>query len=46
MAFVTTDAGKIVKCGLLCPGLVVLRATNQEWIWDSPTPQDLKEEFR
>src|SRR4029434_10964620 len=27
VAFVPIDAGKIVKCGLLCPGLVVLRAT-------------------
>ena len=31
VAFVTTDGDKIVKCGLLCPGLVVLRANNKEW---------------
>jgi len=45
VAFVTGDAGKIVKCGLLCPGLVVLRANNKEWVWDSATPRDLKEHF-
>jgi hypothetical protein len=45
VALVTIDAGKIVKCGLLCPGLVVLRANNPEWVWDSPTPRELKEEF-
>ncbi len=38
VAFVTIDGGRIVKCGLLCPGLVVLRANNKEWIWDSATP--------
>jgi len=45
VAFVTTDADRIVKCGLLCPGLVVLRATSKDWIWDSATPQDLKKDF-
>jgi hypothetical protein len=45
IAFVTTDADRIVKCGLLCPGLVVLRATAKDWIWDSATPQDLKRDF-
>src|SRR4030095_14366982 len=45
VALVSTDADKIVKCGLLCPGLVVLRANNKEWVWDSATPQDLKEKF-
>jgi serine/threonine protein kinase len=45
VAFITIDAGKIVKCGLLCPGLLVLRANNPEWVWDSPTPRELKEEF-
>ncbi len=45
VAFVTTDAAKMVKCGLLCPGLIVLRANNKEWVWDSATPRDLKEEF-
>ena len=45
VAFVTTDADKIVKCGLLCPGLVVLRANNKEWDPNEVTPQDLKEKF-
>jgi hypothetical protein len=45
VGFATTDADKIVKCGLLCPGLVVLRANNKEWNPDSATPRDLKEEF-
>ena len=45
VAFVTTDAGKVVKCGLLCPGLVVLRANNPEWNPDDATPRDLKEHF-
>jgi hypothetical protein len=45
VAFVTTDGDNIVKCGLLCPGLMVLQATSKEWVWDSPTPQELKEEF-
>jgi tRNA A-37 threonylcarbamoyl transferase component Bud32 len=45
VAFVATDAGRVVKCGLLCPGLVVLRANSKEWIWDSATPRDLKERF-
>ncbi|MEA3212535.1 MAG: eukaryotic-like serine/threonine-protein kinase [Chthoniobacter sp.] len=45
VAFVTADADKTVKCGLLCPGLVALRATNKDWVWDSATPQDLKEDF-
>jgi predicted Ser/Thr protein kinase len=45
VAFMTIEAGTLVKCGLLCPGLVVLRATNKEWIWDSATPRELKENF-
>jgi hypothetical protein len=45
VAFVNIDAGKIVKCGLLCPGLVVLQATSEGWIWDSSSPQDLKRYF-
>jgi hypothetical protein len=45
VAFVTTDGDKIVKCGLLCPGLVVLQATSKEWVWDSRTPRELKQDF-
>ncbi len=45
VAFVTIQADKVVKCGLYCPGLVVLRATSKDWIWDDATPRMLKEEF-
>src|SRR5204862_1663381 len=45
VAFVTTDGDKIVKCGLLCPGLMVIRASNKEWIWDSADARMLKEDF-
>ena len=45
VAFVTTDGDKIVKCGLLSPGLMVIQANNKEWIWDSADPRMLKEDF-
>lgn len=34
-----------VKCGLLCPGLIVLKANNKEWVWDSAMPGELKGYF-
>jgi predicted Ser/Thr protein kinase len=45
LAFVTMEGGKLVKCGLLCPGLVVIRANNKEWNPNEATPRDLKEKF-
>jgi hypothetical protein len=45
IAFVITKAGKIVKCGLLCPGLMVHRATSKEWDPNTADPGKLKEDF-
>ncbi len=45
IAFVTTAGGKVVKCGLLCPGLVVLRANNAEWDPNTADSRMLKEDF-
>ena len=45
VAFVTASANKIVKCGLLCPKLVVLQSNNPEWNPDTATPRDLKDNF-
>jgi hypothetical protein len=45
VAFVATAGDRVVKCGLLCPGLMVIRANNKEWVWDSADPQSLKEDF-
>ena len=45
VAFVTMSSGKVVKCGLYGPGLVVIRANNKEWNPDDASPRDLKEAF-
>ena len=44
IAFVTIQAGKVVKCGLLCPGLVVCRAENPQWDPNTADPGMLKED--
>ncbi len=46
IGFVTSDGDKILKFGLLCPGLLVLRANNKEWNPDQATSLDLKEAFQ
>jgi hypothetical protein len=45
VAFVTKREGKVVKCGLYGPGLIVLRANNKEWDPNTASPRDLKEAF-
>jgi hypothetical protein len=45
VGFVTVSAGKVVKCGLYAPGLMILRANNKEWNPDQSSPRDLKEYF-
>jgi hypothetical protein len=45
VAFVSTTAGQLVKCGLLCPGLIVIKANNKEWVWDATDPRMLKDKF-
>ncbi len=45
IAFVTTEGDRTVKCGLLCPGLVVLRAENLQWDPNTADPRMLKEDF-
>jgi serine/threonine protein kinase/signal peptidase I len=43
VAFVTTEGGKLVKCGLLCPQVLAIRSENSAW--DSATPALLRKEF-
>jgi serine/threonine protein kinase/WD40 repeat protein len=45
IAFVTANGDKIVKCGLLCPGLLVRRAENPQWDPNTTDSQMLKEDF-
>jgi len=45
IAFVTAQGDKIVECGLLCPGLRVLRAENPQWDPNTADPRMLKEDF-
>ena len=33
------------QCGLICPGLVVIRANNKDWDPNTADPQSLKEDF-
>lgn len=43
IGFTTTEAGKIVKAGLLCPGVICIPADNDAW--DKATPELLKKEM-
>jgi hypothetical protein len=45
VAFVTTKDGKVVKCGLLCPDVLVFHVENKAWTPDLADPQMLKEHF-
>ncbi len=45
VAFVTTKGGKGVKCGLLCPELLVFHVENKGWTPDLADPRMLKEHF-
>jgi hypothetical protein len=45
IAFITTKDGEVVKCGLLCPDLVVSKVENKKWTPDLADPGMLKERF-
>jgi len=45
VAFVTTKEGKVVKCGLLCPDLLVFHVENKAWTPDLADARMLKEHF-
>jgi tRNA A-37 threonylcarbamoyl transferase component Bud32 len=45
IAFITTKDNRIVKCGLLCPGLIVFHVENKSWTPDLADPRMLKEHF-
>jgi hypothetical protein len=45
VAFVTTKEGKIVRCGLLCPDLLVFPVENKAWTPDLADARMLKEHF-
>ena len=45
IAFVISGGDGVVRCGLLCPFLVVLRATSKDWDPDTADPRMLKEAF-
>jgi hypothetical protein len=45
VAFVTTKEGKVVKCGLLCPDLLVFPVENKAWTPDLADARMLKEHF-
>jgi hypothetical protein len=45
IAFITSKDGKVIKCGMLCPDLVVSKVENKKWTPDLADPRMLKEEF-